>query len=77
MPRKIFPERVFGSRLTAMAILKAATGPILSRTNWKISLVLSADHRAFRDIGMRCQNRFRRWKDGDQRHDDVIGAALT
>src|SRR5713101_8689120 len=28
VPRKILPDRVFGSRATVMASLKAATGPI-------------------------------------------------
>ena len=33
VPRRILPERVFGRRLTVMASLNAATGPILSRTS--------------------------------------------
>jgi hypothetical protein len=33
VPRRILPERVLGRRLTVMAILKAATGPIFSRTS--------------------------------------------
>ena len=32
VPRRILPERVLGRRATVMASLKAATGPILSRT---------------------------------------------
>ena len=39
VPRRILPERVFGSRATAIAILKAATGPILSRTSATSSLL--------------------------------------
>jgi hypothetical protein len=31
VPRRILPERVFGSRATAIANLKEATGPIFSR----------------------------------------------
>ena len=32
VPRRILPERVLGSRLTTTAVLKAATGPMRSRT---------------------------------------------
>ena len=32
VPRRILPERVFGRRGTTVAVLKAATGPIDSRT---------------------------------------------
>ena len=32
VPRRIFPERVFGRRLTVTTVLKAATGPMRSRT---------------------------------------------
>ena len=32
VPRRIFPDRVFGSRWTTTAVLNAATGPIRSRT---------------------------------------------
>ena len=32
VPRRIFPERVVGSRLTTPEVLKAATGPMLCRT---------------------------------------------
>jgi hypothetical protein len=43
--RAIFPERVFGKRLTATNFLNAATGPISCRTvatiAFSISLVLS------------------------------------
>jgi hypothetical protein len=31
VPRRTVPERVFGSRVTVIASLKAATGPIFSR----------------------------------------------
>jgi hypothetical protein len=31
VPRRILPERVFGSRATTIASLNDATGPILSR----------------------------------------------
>jgi hypothetical protein len=42
VPRRILPERVFGSRGTTMASLKAATGPILSRTSATSSFSISA-----------------------------------
>jgi acyl-coenzyme A synthetase/AMP-(fatty) acid ligase len=32
VPRRILPERVLGNRLTMVATLKEATGPILGRT---------------------------------------------
>src|SRR5580698_2495706 len=41
VPRRILPERVFGRRDTTKAILKAATGPILSRTSWTTSVSIS------------------------------------
>src|SRR5262249_46530588 len=41
VPRRILPERVFGSRATVMASLNAATGPILSRTSFTISCSIS------------------------------------
>ena len=41
VPRRILPERVFGSRGTVIASLKAATGPILSRTSATHSLSIS------------------------------------
>ena len=45
VPRRILPERVFGSRLTTVAVLKAATGPIVSRTFRTISATMSASER--------------------------------
>src|SRR5438132_2371719 len=42
VPRRIFPERVFGSRPTVIASLKAATGPSLSRTSATTSFSTSA-----------------------------------
>src|SRR4051812_11684803 len=45
VPRRIFPERVFGSRPTVMASLNAATGPSLSRTSATISFSISAGSR--------------------------------
>src|SRR5450432_2370719 len=42
VPRRIFPDRVFGNRATVMASLKAATGPSLSRTSATISFSMSA-----------------------------------
>ena len=42
VPRRILPERVFGSRATVMASLKAATGPIFSRTSATHSCSISA-----------------------------------
>ena len=45
VPRRIFPERVFGSRATVTAALKAATGPILSRTRSTTSFSIAAPSR--------------------------------
>ena len=45
VPRRILPERVFGSRGTVMASLNAATGPIFSRTSATISFSISAGGR--------------------------------
>src|SRR5882762_9333448 len=42
VPRRILPERVFGSRPTVMASLNAATGPSFSRTSATISFSISA-----------------------------------
>src|SRR5258708_40223090 len=42
VPRRILPERVFGSRATVIASLNAATGPSLSRTSAPISFSVSA-----------------------------------
>src|SRR5208282_5354674 len=42
VPRRILPERVFGSRVTTTAILNAATGPILSRTSLMTSFSISS-----------------------------------
>ena len=42
VPRSILPERVFGSRLTTVATLKEATGPIRSRTISISSLTISS-----------------------------------
>ncbi len=41
VPRRIFPERVFGSRATMIASLNAATGPIFSRTSTTSSRSIS------------------------------------
>jgi len=41
VPRRIFPERVFGSRPTVVASLNAATGPIFSRTSATHSFSIS------------------------------------
>ncbi len=41
VPRRIFPERVLGRRLTTVAVLKPATGPMRSRTIWMTSLTIS------------------------------------
>src|ERR1700722_13932448 len=45
VPRRILPERVFGSRATVMARLNAATGPIFSRTNATHSCSISVGGR--------------------------------
>ena len=45
VPRRIFPERVFGRRATVMASLNDATGPILSRTSATISFSISVGGR--------------------------------
>ena len=42
VPRRILPERVFGRRGTTIAILNAATGPILSRTSVTTSFSISS-----------------------------------
>src|ERR1700757_3166236 len=42
VPRRILPERVFGSRATVIASLNAATGPSFSRTSATISFSISA-----------------------------------
>src|SRR3981081_2438622 len=42
VPRRILPERVFGSRATVIARLHAATGPSFSRTSVTISFSISA-----------------------------------
>src|SRR5215470_5245473 len=42
VPRRILPERVFGSLPTVIASLKAATGPSFSRTRATISFSISA-----------------------------------
>ena len=50
MPRRIFPERVLGRRLTTVAFLSAATGPILSRTisyDLAHDLTVAATHACF------------------------------
>ena len=41
VPRRILPERVFGSRFTTITDLKAATGPISSRTSLTTSASMS------------------------------------
>src|SRR5262250_247127 len=41
VPRRILPERVFGSRPTVIASLNAATGPSFSRTSATISFSIS------------------------------------
>jgi hypothetical protein len=41
--RAIFPERVFGKRLTTMNFLKAATGPIFRRTLAIIAFSISSE----------------------------------
>ena len=45
VPRRIFPERVFGRRLTMMARRNDATGPIFSRTSATHSPSISAGGR--------------------------------
>ena len=42
---RILPERVFGSRLTTAAVLKAATGPMVARTFSTSSRTISASPR--------------------------------
>jgi hypothetical protein len=46
VPRSTLPERVFGSRGTTSACLKAATGPMRSRTSATSSASTSACARA-------------------------------
>ena len=50
VPRRILPERVLGRRATVTAILKAATGPILSRTSATSSFSISAGSRVTPDF---------------------------
>jgi len=45
VPRRILPDRVLGSRPTVMASLKAATGPIFSRTRTTHSRSMSSGGR--------------------------------
>ena len=45
VPRRILPERVLGSRSTTTACLKAATGPMVSRTMRTSSTTISSDGR--------------------------------
>src|SRR3984893_19524501 len=42
VPRRIFPDPVFGTSATVVASLNAATGPSLSRTSATISFSISA-----------------------------------
>ena len=42
VPRRILPERVLGRRFTTITVLKAATGPISSRTSLTTSPSISA-----------------------------------
>jgi len=46
VPRRILPDRVFGSRATVIAILNAATGPIFRRTKATISFSISVGGRS-------------------------------
>ena len=51
VPRRIFPERVLGSRLTTIAVLNAATGPMLSRTSSTSSRTSSSSLRVHAGLG--------------------------